>query len=206
MIQSKRPLPPTPGTNTKYKNDNNELLLDKNHGSLTDGERKWYNDIHKSIEQKDSIITNLKTVASEWKKKANEYETAYKETKRLFEEREKFLMKQHEAEIEATTKIQAEQLNESHELILQLEKENTFLRSQLNQFKYLEQSSIQTQSVNLNNDMYSQICHTAKRDSEVVSMHTPLSKENSNDLLQRINDMVTIVEGTLHRFENREAT
>ena len=71
-------------------------------------------------------------------------------------------MKQHEAEIEATTKIQAEQLNESHELILQLEKENMFLRSQLSQFNYLEQSSIQTQSANLNNDMYNQICHTAK--------------------------------------------
>ena len=60
MIQSKRPLPSTPGTNTKYKNDNTELLLDKHHGSLTDGERKWYNDIHKSIEQKDvHIISSL---------------------------------------------------------------------------------------------------------------------------------------------------
>ncbi|RCH84778.1 hypothetical protein CU098_003202, partial [Rhizopus stolonifer] len=90
-MQHKRPLPPTPNTSTKYKNVNDaiqSLLSDTSYDDLTDRERKWYSDLancHKTLEQKDSVINNLKTIVVEWKRKAIEFENAYKETKQLFE-------------------------------------------------------------------------------------------------------------------------
>ncbi|KAI7905382.1 uncharacterized protein BX663DRAFT_280382 [Cokeromyces recurvatus] len=87
-IQQKKALPPTPSTSTKYTNVNNaiqSLLDDTSYDTLTEREKKWYNDLsncHKALEQKDSTINNLKMLVMEWKKKAAEYESSFKEVQR----------------------------------------------------------------------------------------------------------------------------
>lgn len=54
----KRALPPTPTTSTKYTNvsDAIQSLLDTSYESLSERERRWFNDLsncHKTLEQKD---------------------------------------------------------------------------------------------------------------------------------------------------------
>lgn len=108
----------------------------------------------------------------EWKKKAIEYEHAYKEKLQTLEgskftnsavlaiqtnvhtllDREQFLIKQHKAEIQALTKVQADQTNENLDIIMQLEKENQYLRQKLllsqesNNEQILQSSSCQIES------------------------------------------------------------
>jgi hypothetical protein len=48
----------------------------------------------------------------------------------IFVEREQFLIKQHKAEIQAMTKMQVNQTNDHLDTIIQLEKENQYLRQQ----------------------------------------------------------------------------
>lgn len=68
----KRALPPTPTTSTKYTNVNDAIqsLLDtsdNNDESLTDRERRWYNDLsncQKTLEQKD--VSSCFVLAQKW--------------------------------------------------------------------------------------------------------------------------------------------
>lgn len=51
----------------------------------------------------------------------------------LYVDREQFLIKQHDAEIKAMTKVQVDQTNDNLDIIFQLEQENQLLRRQLGQ-------------------------------------------------------------------------
>ncbi|OAD00674.1 hypothetical protein MUCCIDRAFT_164609 [Mucor lusitanicus CBS 277.49] len=206
MTVNKRPLPPTPTstTSTKYTNVNDaiqSLLQDTNIEHLTERERRWYTDLtncHKAMEQKESTISNLKTIVMEWKKKAIEYENAYKAMKQKLEDREQFLIKQHQAEIEAITKTQTEQVNEHLELILQLETENQALKNK----EQCQQQ--QLPNPNSANDIYTsstmQLCNEAQMANKLASESVVYNKDNSDHLIQSINDMVNAMEGTLHEF------
>ncbi|GAN07747.1 hypothetical protein MAM1_0174c07250 [Mucor ambiguus] len=209
MTVNKRPLPPTPTstTSTKYTNVNDaiqSLLQDTNIEHLTERERRWYTDLtncHKAMEQKESTISNLKTIVMEWKKKAIEYENAYKTMKQKLEDREQFLIKQHQAEIEAITKTQADQVNEHLELILQLEIENQVLK---NKEQCQQQQQQQLPNPNSANDIYTsstmQLCNEAQIANNLASESAVYNKDNSDYLIQSINDMVNAMEGTLHEF------
>ncbi|KAL9551287.1 hypothetical protein MBANPS3_004334 [Mucor bainieri] len=211
MTVNKRPLPPTPTstTSTKYTNVTDaiqSLLQDTSIEDLTERERRWYTDLtncHKAMEQKESTISNLKTIVVEWKKKAIEYENAYKAMKQKLEDREQFLIKQHQAEIEAITKTQTDQVNEHLELILQLETDNQALK---NKEQYQQQQQQQQQLPNLNsaNDTYTsstmQLCNEAQIANKLASESVVYNKDNSDYLIQSINDMVNAMEGTLHEF------
>lgn len=100
----------------------------------------------------------------EWKKKAVEYETAYNEVKQRLEEKEKFLMKQHQAEIDALTKAQVDQTNENLDLILKLENENKMLKQQLRIENTLIDHPQQQPSSSLTGGLgyTSQLCDTAE--------------------------------------------
>ncbi|KAK4516829.1 uncharacterized protein ATC70_000154 [Mucor velutinosus] len=206
MTVNKRPLPPTPTstTSTKYTNVNDaiqSLLQDTNVEHLTERERRWYTDLtncHKAMEQKESTISNLKAIVMEWKKKAIEYENSYKAMKQKLEDREQFLIKQHQAEIEAITKTQTDQVNEHLELILQLEAENQALKNK----EQCQQQ--QLPNPNSANDIYTsstlQLCNEAQVANKLASESVMYNKDNSDYLIQSINDMVNAMEGTLHEF------
>ncbi|KAL7309459.1 hypothetical protein PS15m_011539 [Mucor circinelloides] len=213
MTVNKRPLPPTPTstTSTKYTNVNDaiqSLLQDTNIEHLTERERRWYTDLtnsHKAIEQKESTINNLKTIVMEWKKKAIEYENAYKAIKQKLQDREQFLIKQHQAEIEAITKTQTDQMNEQLELILQLEAENQALKSK-EECQQQQQQQQQLPNLNSANDIYTsstmQLCNEAQIANKLASESVVYNKDNSDYLIQSINDMVSAMEGTLYEFNH----
>lgn len=102
----------------------------------------------------------------EWKKKAVEYETAYNEVKQRLEEKEKFLMKQHQAEIDALTKAQVDQTNENLDLILKLENENKMLKQQLRientSIDHSQQQQQPSSSLTGGLGYTSQLCDTAE--------------------------------------------
>ncbi|KAI7894642.1 uncharacterized protein EV154DRAFT_82902 [Mucor mucedo] len=198
----KRALPPTPATSTKYTNVSSAIpsLLDVSYESLPDRERRWYNDLlncQKTLEQKDSTINNLKTIVMEWKNKSMEHETSYKETRKRLEDREQFLIKQHEAEIRAMTKVQADQANEHLDMILQLEQENRLLKQQLGQpsQRLIAHQPTSTTSI---------LCNSAEAANKSALENVSNSKENADELIQRISDMVNSMEGTLHDFKNNQ--
>ncbi|KAI8090660.1 hypothetical protein BDF21DRAFT_491045 [Thamnidium elegans] len=198
--QQKRALPPTPSTSTKYINvsDAIQSLLDTSYEGLSDRERRWYNDLsncQKTLEQKESTINNLKTIVMEWKKKATEYENAYKETQQKLLDREHFLIKQHEAELKAITKVQVDQTNDNLDIIIQLEQENQLLRQQLGQ-------PIQPLAIHQPTSTTSLLCNNAEIANKAALESVSSSKENSEELIQRISDMVNAMEGTLHNFQN----
>lgn len=73
-------------------------------------------------------------------------------------DREQFLMKQHKAEIEAITKVQADQTNENLDIILQLEHENQLLRQQQQQ----QQQQLPNLFLPHTTSITSQLCNNAE--------------------------------------------
>jgi hypothetical protein len=57
-------------------------------------------------------------------------------------DREQFLIKQHKAEIQALTKVQVDQTNDNLDIIIQLEKENHYLRRQCQIESYQQQQQL----------------------------------------------------------------
>ncbi|KAI9261952.1 hypothetical protein EDC94DRAFT_609335 [Helicostylum pulchrum] len=200
--QQKRALPPTPSTSTKYTNvsDAIQSLLDTSYEGLSDRERRWHNDLsncQKILEQKESTINNLKTIVMEWKKKATQYENAYKETQQKLLAREQFLIKQHEAELKAITKVQVDHTNDHLDIIIQLEQENQLLRQQLGQ-------PIQPLAIHQPTSTTRLLCNNAEIANKAALESVSSNKENSEELIQRISDMVNAMEGTLHDFQNND--
>ncbi len=108
----------------------------------------------------------------EWKKKAVEYEMAYNEIKQRLEEKEKFLMKQHQAEIDALTKAQVDQTNENLDLILKLENENKALKQQLRiENTLIDHSQQPSSSLTGGLGYTSQLCDTAEVTKEKVKSY-----------------------------------
>ncbi|KAI9480402.1 MAG: hypothetical protein EXX96DRAFT_562461 [Benjaminiella poitrasii] len=201
----KKVLPPTPSTSTKYTNVNDafQSLLDDNtsYDTLTEREKKWHNDLsncHKALEQKDSTISNLKMLVMEWKRKATEYETALKDTQKRLEDRERFLLNKHKAEVEALTKVQVDQANENLEMLLHLERENRLLKSTLN---HNEPSLLLQQQLPKSNSSTVQLCNEAEAANKLANEAIVSNKENSDDLIQRIHEMVNAMEDTLQGFQ-----
>ncbi|KAG1592749.1 hypothetical protein G6F48_002437 [Rhizopus delemar] len=198
MTVTKRPLPPTPSTGN---NNNRKSVIDMNY------ENAHYNDLLKSLEQKESTINNLKIIVMEWKKKAVEYETAYNEVKQRLEEKEKFLMKQHQAEIDALTKAQVDQTNENLDLILKLENENKMLKQQLRIENTLIDHPQQQPSSSLTGGLgyTSQLCDTAETANQTANSAIVEGRKHSDELIERINEMMNAMEGRLHGFNNYKA-
>ncbi|CEP12521.1 hypothetical protein [Parasitella parasitica] len=211
MTVNKRPLPPTPTSpraKYTYLNDSMQpMLLDTNIDNILETERRWnidLNNCYKALEQKESIICNLKTLVMEWKRKAMDYENSYKTMKQKLEAREQFLIKQHQAEIEAITKSQTDQVNEHLELILELEKENRALMAQQGHPQE-EQQQLLSNSNSLT-DIYksstTQLCNEAQVANQLANESVVCNKDDSDHLIQSINEMVNEMEGTLHELKN----
>ncbi|KAI8973199.1 hypothetical protein BDF20DRAFT_823526 [Mycotypha africana] len=202
--QQKRPLPPTPATSTKYTNVNDaihSLLSETAYDTLSERERRWYNELsncHKSLEQKDSTINNLKTIVMEWKKKAVEYDNAYKELKRLSEERERFLIKQHTAEMEALSKAQIDQINSNLEVILQLERENEELRSHCNRNNEPTLLPYQSDSPEKTSELQQQ----QQQQQQLPTIESKIS--NTSQLCNEAEDMVSEMEDTLQDLQHSD--
>ncbi|KAI8639951.1 hypothetical protein BD408DRAFT_445589 [Parasitella parasitica] len=211
MTVNKRPLPPTPTSpRAKYAfvSDNMQsLLLDTNIENLSERERRWNIDLsncHKALEQKESIISNLKTLVMEWKKKAMDYENSYKCIKQKLEGREQFLIKQHQAEIEAITKSQTDQVNEHLELILELEKENRALKAKQERPQQEMQQLLPNSNslTNIYKSSTTQLCNEAQIANQLASESVVCNRDDSDYLIQSINEMVHAMEGTLHELKN----
>ncbi|KAG1417833.1 hypothetical protein G6F58_005325 [Rhizopus delemar] len=197
MTVTKRPLPPTPSTGN---NNNRKSVTDIHY------ENTHCNDLLKSLEQKESTINNLKIIVMEWKKKAVEYEMAYNEIKQRLEEKEKFLMKQHQAEIDALTKAQVDQTNENLDLILKLENENKALKQQLRiENTLIDHSQQPSSSLTGGLGYTSQLCDTAETANQTANSAIVDGRKQSDELIERINEMMNAMEGTLHGFNNYKA-
>ncbi|GAA5801282.1 hypothetical protein HPULCUR_006728 [Helicostylum pulchrum] len=133
----------------------------------------------------------------EWKKKATQYENAYKETQQKLLAREQFLIKQHEAELKAITKVQVDHTNDHLDIIIQLEQENQLLRQQLGQ-------PIQPLAIHQPTSTTRLLCNNAEIANKAALESVSSNKENSEELIQRISDMVNAMEGTLHDFQNND--
>lgn len=123
----------------------------------------------------------------EWKKKAIEYEAAYNEAKQQLEERERFLMKRHQAEIEALTKAQVDQTNENLDLLLKLENENKQLKLQLQNNPTKEEYQLPIPPVAPFVSNTSQLCNTAEVANQTATASVIKSRKQSNELVERIN-------------------
>ncbi|KAG1471369.1 hypothetical protein G6F56_002160 [Rhizopus delemar] len=178
MSANKRPLPPTPSTNRKAIKDIN---FEEHH-----------NELLRSLEQKEATIHNLKIIVTEWKKKALDHEAALAEAKQRFEEKESFLLKKHQQEIEALTKAQVDQTNENLDLILSLKNEN----------KRLKRSEEIVSSVPRLGTT-SQLCDTAEIAHQTATSTEINNRKYSDELVEKINEMMNAMEGTLHGFNQQ---
>lgn len=155
----------------------------------------------------------------EWKKKAIEYEAAYNEAKQQLEERERFLTKRHQAEIEALTKAQVDQANENLDLLLKLENENKQLKQQLQNSPTKEEYQLPIPPVAPFVSNTSQLCNTAEVANQTATASVIKSRKQSNELVERINvslfpnfiktrltrcqkEMMNAMEGTLHGIKD----
>ncbi|PHZ17569.1 uncharacterized protein RHIMIDRAFT_232997 [Rhizopus microsporus ATCC 52813] len=186
---TKRPLPPTPS--------NRKSIIDLSYDTEND-----ILSLQKCLEQKESTINNLKIIVMEWKKKAIEYEAAYNEAKQQLEERERFLMKRHQAEIEALTKAQIDQTNENLDLLLKLENENKQLKQQLQNSPTKEEYQLPIPPVAPFVSNTSQLCNTAEVANQTATASVIKSRKQSNELVERINEMMSAMEGTLHGIKD----